>query len=339
MRTDDSRPLMQRRGQALGRRAFLLRAGILSAMVIGSGASARQLDQGSIADTVGTMKPGDYLWVPEASPVGPVLIIVSLQRQRAYVYRNGVLIGISTVSTGAEGHETPTGIFTILQKRVDHKSNLYNDAPMPYMQRLTWDGVAMHAGHLPGYPASHGCIRLPQDFAKRLFSITELGMTVVVTREAEVPRFAPEPDVLAKPEATRPDKAADEIMWRPERSPTGPVSIIISTSDKRIVVLRNGLLIGSAPVTIKSGVRGLHAFTLTRIEATGARWLRVPLLGQRAAGEVTAEERRRITLPESFRQGLAAILETGSSLIVTTDTLLSASTGSRLTVMAGQEEP
>src|SRR3546814_12301464 len=86
---------------------------------------------------------------------------------------NGVLIGISTISSGTAGHETPTGIFTILQKKVDHKSNLYDDAPMPYMQRLTWSGIAMHAGNLPGYPASHGCIRLPLDFAERLYG--EIG--------------------------------------------------------------------------------------------------------------------------------------------------------------------
>src|SRR5690606_16039926 len=98
------------------------------------------LQDGSIAETVAKMKPGEFLWAPEVAPAGPVVIIISLETQRAYAYRNGLPIGISTVSTGKKGHATPTGVFTILQKNVDHRSNLYDDAPMPYMQRLTWDG-------------------------------------------------------------------------------------------------------------------------------------------------------------------------------------------------------
>lgn len=133
------------------------------------------------------LKPGEYFWAPEISPAGPVTIIVSLATQRAYAYRNGVPIGVSTVSSGTKGHATPTGVFTILQKDIDHVSNLYSDAPMPFMQRLTWGGVALHAGNLPGYPASHGCIRLPPAFAKRLYAITKLGMTVVITNDAAVP--------------------------------------------------------------------------------------------------------------------------------------------------------
>jgi len=96
------------------------------------------------------------------------------------VYRNGVPIAVSTVSTGREGRETPTGEFTILQKEVVHRSRTYDDAPMPYMQRLTWKGVAMHAGRLPGYRASHGCIRLPRGFAKLLYGITEIGTPVTI---------------------------------------------------------------------------------------------------------------------------------------------------------------
>jgi hypothetical protein len=113
----------------------------------------------------------------------PVSIVVSIPDQRAYVYRGGHLVGVSTVSTGSDGHETPVGAFTILQKQVFHRSNLYSNAPMPYMQRLTWDGIALHAGHLPGYPASHGCIRFPASFAKQLYALTELGGDVMVTDE------------------------------------------------------------------------------------------------------------------------------------------------------------
>src|SRR5215469_3752517 len=91
-------------------------------------------------------RPGDYVWNPQISPSGPVVIIVSLPEQKMYVYRNGVRIGRSTVSTGTKGHPTPTGIFTILQKKVSHESNIYKGAKVPHMQRLTWTGIAMHAG-------------------------------------------------------------------------------------------------------------------------------------------------------------------------------------------------
>ena len=91
---------------------------------------------------------------------------------------------VCTISSGKAGKETPTGTFEILQKKQMHHSNLYNNAPMPFMQRLTWDGIALHAGKLPGYPASHGCIRLPAAFAKLLFAETRKGMLVVVADEA-----------------------------------------------------------------------------------------------------------------------------------------------------------
>ena len=112
---------------------------------------------------------------------GNTSIVVDLSDQKAYVMKSGVLVGVSTISSGKAGHDTPTGTFEILEKNVEHYSNLYDDAPMPYMQRLTWDGIALHAGSLPGYPASHGCIRLPHEFAAELFAETDIGTTVTVT--------------------------------------------------------------------------------------------------------------------------------------------------------------
>ena len=108
------------------------------------------------------------------------MIVISLPEQLVHVYRNGVTIGVSTCSTGKPGNRTPTGVFTILQKNADHYSSTYNNAPMPNMQRLTWRGVALHAGNLPGYPASHGCVRLPKNFSKVLFSVTQLGTPVII---------------------------------------------------------------------------------------------------------------------------------------------------------------
>ena len=145
------------------------------------------------------LKPGHFIWTPELAPEGPMTMVVSLSDQRAYVYRDGIRIGASTVSTGKAGHETPTGIFTILEKSKKHRSNRYSNASMPYMQRLTWDGIAMHAGRVPGYPASHGCVRLPLQFSKALFQETSLGMTVVITGDHASPESVLPPDVAAVP--------------------------------------------------------------------------------------------------------------------------------------------
>ena len=141
-----------------------------------------------------SLKPGQYVWFDEAQPTpagygsetanyGPISIVVSIPQQLLYLYRGGNLVAVSTVSTGKPGKDTPTGEFTILQKNKHHRSNIYSNAPMPFMQRLTWDGIALHAGQLPGYPASHGCIRLPMAFARQLFAMTDLGVQVSVTDE------------------------------------------------------------------------------------------------------------------------------------------------------------
>jgi lipoprotein-anchoring transpeptidase ErfK/SrfK len=112
-----------------------------------------------------------------------VLIVVSLASQKAYVFKDGELWGSSAVSTGRKGKRTPTGRYTILEKQVRHRSRTYDNAPMPYMQRLTWGGVALHAGYVTGRPASHGCIRLPRSFAKKLYNLTDFGSTTVVVTD------------------------------------------------------------------------------------------------------------------------------------------------------------
>jgi hypothetical protein len=118
----------------------------------------------------------------ESMQKGPLQLVVSINDQRATLYSNGVRVTDARVSTGVSGHPTPTGIFSVIQKNRWHRSNLYSSAPMYYMHRLTWSGIALHEGHLPGYPASHGCIRLPTDFVSRLWAVSKLGMRVVIAR-------------------------------------------------------------------------------------------------------------------------------------------------------------
>ncbi len=149
------------------------------------------------------LKPNQYIWNPEAAPDGPVGIIVDLTNQTIYVYRNGKQIGRSAVSTGIKSHPTAPGTYTILTKNVKYHSEKYHEASMPFMERLTWDGMAIHGGNNPGKPSSHGCIHVPLDFAEKLYGLTSQGDTVLVSdlKEAPgdtvnpglVPRQTPEP--------------------------------------------------------------------------------------------------------------------------------------------------
>jgi len=160
------------------------------AEIVGPAAAAAEpVAAVAVAETV-PLRPGEFIWQPERSAAGEVEIVVSIPLQRAYVYRGGGLIGVTTVSTGKPGHRTPTGKFDILQKRARHFSNLYNNAPMPYMQRLTWGGIALHAGQIPGRPASHGCVRLPLQFARNLFGVTSVGASVHIIQQSLAPEEA-----------------------------------------------------------------------------------------------------------------------------------------------------
>ena len=141
-------------------------------------------------------------------PSGPLHVIVSIDKQRATLFANGVPVASTAISTGTPGHPTPMGVFTVIQKSRHHVSNLY-DAPMPYMQRITWSGSALHEGPLPGYPASHGCVRLTGSFAQLLWKTTKMGARVIVTRPEVAPveieharLFVPRPKVALEPATT-----------------------------------------------------------------------------------------------------------------------------------------
>jgi hypothetical protein len=165
---------------------LLIQLGLLACVAASAVAQPVKHQKLSVIERAARLGPGQFVWEPKAASTGPVFLVIDLTRQRALLYRDGVPIAASTISTGSKGRETPTGVFTILQKEVFHRSGTYDDAPMPYMQRLTSKGVAMHGGNLPGYPASHGCIRLPKDFAKLLYGVTELGTPVMITDEVEL---------------------------------------------------------------------------------------------------------------------------------------------------------
>ncbi|MDB5503970.1 MAG: hypothetical protein JWR89_3872, partial [Tardiphaga sp.] len=144
-----------------------------------------------------------------ARPVGPLVIAISIDRQTLKIYDANGLYAESPVSTGMKGHSTPMGVFSVIQKNKYHKSNIYSGAPMPFMQRITWSGIAMHAGALPGYPASHGCIRLPMAFATKMWSWTRMGARVVITPGEVAPSDIAHPLLVARkaePVAAAPTK-------------------------------------------------------------------------------------------------------------------------------------
>lgn len=299
------------------------------------------------------LKPGQFVWSPANAPAGPIAVIVNLDEQRAYVYRNGERIGYSTVSAGRAGHATPTGIFTVLQKDKDHHSSRYNDAAMPYTERLTWDGIALHAGGVPGYPSSHGCVHLPTAFAASLFEASASGMVVVIGSDKT------EPPELTHPRALAPFDAAsgkanvlprldaqDEFRWTPERSPSGPVSVLLSSADQRAVVLRNGVEIGRARLALAEPGKplGSHLFVVgAAAAAAGAppRWISVAVPGQGDAGGValSAQQMARVTLPPAFVAATQPLLVPGTTLLVTDAPILPDGPAPALTVVSNGAAP
>ena len=172
-----------------------------------------------------SLKPGQYHWRDYDTSIGAISMVISRTAQIAYVYRGQTLVGVASVSTGKRGKSTPLGDFTILQKKVFHRSNLYSNAPMPYMQRLTWDGIALHAGVNPGYPASHGCIRLPRQFAMLLYGVTRMGASVAVVDNDGVMRPVPReewPLILADMDGFDGDRFAG-VTWNPATVGTIPM--------------------------------------------------------------------------------------------------------------------
>lgn len=302
--------------------------------------------QSASADTsVEALHPGEFIWEGQLEPQGPVVVVVSLPEQRAYVYRNGVRIGVATVSTGKEGHGTPTGVFIILSKDKDHSSKTYGNAPMPYSERLTVDGVALHAGGLPGYPSSHGCVHLPSEFARRLFGITHQGTTVVIAGKSTAPRSVVHPAVLTPvdaatgaPESDHTLGLLEDFRWEPDASPEGPLALVASAADRRLVVLRNGVEIGRARIKVDNAGAplGTHAYTVLAGGAVGhPRWSAVGLPGHAAesGGAHDANALERLHMPKAMSSRLYPLLEPGTTLLLTDAPILKHTTGPTLAVM------
>jgi lipoprotein-anchoring transpeptidase ErfK/SrfK len=246
----------------------------------------------------------------QSVPQGPLHIVVSIAKQRVTVYANGTLVGRAPVSTGMPDHPTPMGIFTVISKSRWHVSNIYSGAPMPYMQRITWSGIALHAGKLPGYPASHGCIRLPEHFAARLWGLSKTGARVIIARDEITPVSIAHPrlSVLKKPEnkpadaivvagpagkielvanielagkvgdgmkeigAIKPAQPEDIVQAMPRPQRQAPVQVFVSRNQGKVFVRQDFKPLFEAPVTITEPDRplGTHVFTAMQIQEDGA---------------------------------------------------------------------
>jgi L,D-transpeptidase catalytic domain len=244
---------------------------------------------------------------PEDPPKGPLQIIISIADQRVSLFDNGAPIARSSVSTGTRGHPTPLGVFSVISKQRWHRSNIYSAAPMPYMQRITWSGIALHAGVVPGHPASHGCIRLKNDFAIRLWHLTKRGTRVIIAHDDVQPVEITNPHlfkpkaVSGSPEfqtATVAGKTAAATHGSPESNaetpeatslqvqgsaPAGgapkkiiPISVFVSRKLSKLFVRQGFSPLFDVPVKIENPEEplGTHVFTAMEFQNEGAaiRW-------------------------------------------------------------------
>ncbi|SDS25251.1 L,D-transpeptidase [Bradyrhizobium canariense] len=246
---------------------------------------------------------------PEAPPKGPLQIIISIADQRVSLFDNGTLIARSPVSTGTQEHPTPLGVFSVIGKQRWHRSNIYSAAPMPYMQRITWSGIALHAGVVPGHPASHGCIRLKNDFAIRLWHLTKRGTRVIIAHDDVQPVEITNPH-LFKPKAVSgsPEFQAATVaesistvavthgspvsnaetpeatsLQVPGSAPAGgapkkivPISVFVSRKLSKLFVRQGFSPLFDVPIKIENPEEplGTHVFTAMEFQNGGAaiRW-------------------------------------------------------------------
>ncbi len=243
---------------------------------------------------------------------GPLQIVVSVARQRVVLFHDGKPVAEGRVSTGVAEHPTPMGVFSVISKARYHESNIYSGAPMPYMHRITWSGIALHEGQLPGRPASHGCIRLSGEFAQKLFRVSKLGARVVITRDAVAPVEVPglklfvpreaEPlppnleGQIASTEKTPPVSDLSAVAASSPAAPAGAknnaaVQVLVSRKDGKLYVRQGFTPLFDTPVKIAAPEKpwGTHVFTMMEKKGDGVRWtsLTVP------SGFVAEPDRRK----------------------------------------------
>jgi hypothetical protein len=273
------------------------------------------------------LQNGEFNWFPERSPnPGPMLIIVSIPDQLLHVYRSGIRIAASTVSTGKPGHSTPTGVFQILQKDKHHRSSTYSNAPMPNMNRLTWSGIALHAGQLPGYPASHGCVRLPLKFSEMLFGITKLGMTVVLADNQSQPASVVHPGMVlgeyARHEFLEVDTAIKKAQYSAGQLDSAKsTSIVVSGKDRSMNVWEDDKIVATGSIEVSDGHRPLpesvHKLAAVDTAKGELKWSSVGY--GKSDREDLSRELRRIKAEPKVREEARKRMHHGVTLVTTNE--------------------
>ncbi len=276
------------------------------------------------------MKPGAFEWLGEPGPKGSVVIVASIPRQLVHVYRKGVLVGVSTCSTGKPGHSTPAGLFTVINKMKDHVSGTYGD-PMPNTLRLTRKGVALHGGELPGYPASHGCVRLPLAFADGLFELTELGAPVVI---GGLPNhlLVGGPGIVPAGTAGKVLRARNAARSLVPLGAEADTAILVSTADRRIYAVQDGTIVAQGPLTMEDPLEplGTNVFVWRGGEVTDAESIWTgggfkPVLTVSAAAK--ADPVSRIEGNAKVMRTVALLMHPGTALLTTDSPLNPGRTG------------
>ena len=306
----------------ISRRVFTGSA--LGALAVAASPLARRASADSEVEDVRQLKPGQFVWYPERAEAGPMAIVVSLPDQLVYVYRNGIRIGVSTCATGRPGHATPTGVFTILQKDKTHHSSLYNDASMPFTERLTWSGVALHAGNLPGYPNSHGCVHLPLAFSELLFQVTQLGTPVIIADDATAPAEVLHPGLLWNAAIEKDIQSVEPggATGTPATPSAGPLSILISGANRELFALQDGVEVITSPVTITDPDHAARHPRL-RVRRPVGRAGALACGERRQAGRRTAGWRcgeaalKRVQIPSQVSGTLQPLLHPGATMMIT----------------------
>ncbi|WP_233155560.1 L,D-transpeptidase [Sedimentitalea arenosa] len=297
-------------------------------LLAASGGAALALFAGPLAGQhvykeVHELKPNEFTWHPERQPAGPVAVIVSLTDQRVHVYRNGVRIAVSTCSTGKSGHETPTGVFVVLQKDRNHRSSTYNNAPMPNMNRLTWDGIALHAGNLPGYPASHGCVRLPLKFSALLFEVTHLGTPVIIADEHHFPIDVVHPGMVLSRYAE--DEFEDVVSTLEGRKHPAdwalddayPVTTMLASShDRKIVIIENDVEVASGPLEWDGDPLGDHVYVLQGAHE-GVKGMHWQALTYGSSQSAEMQDLTRVRSDQAFAEQIREHIHPGMIYILT----------------------
>ena len=302
---------------------------------------------------VGKAEPNSSGLAAKAKGKGPLRIIISLDKQQLALYVGDELIAHSRVSTGQRGYSTPTGVFSIIQKDRWHRSNLYDDAPMYFMQRLTWSGVALHQGIVPNYPASHGCIRMPEASARELWTTTKLGARVIIAHGELVPvviahakLFMPKaPTVVSKPplDSVKAAEQAWKLAQLDKRSPVtwvsvtdvaspslpalddaaepnlrplkpGPVSVFISRKEGKLFVRKAFEPVFDLPVAIERSDLPLGTHVFTAMDVKeDSARWSVVSVAPKTSAAAALD---RITIPEEALERISALITAGASLII-----------------------